>query len=122
MYTEETASPGFWKSEIVGVMGTVLIGAPFVLPSGTAIVYTNWLVGLVAANAAIAMSGNQKWERPVAGAAAIWLFMSGFVSSLVSGPWMRAHELTVGAVLLLSAIAAYLHLRRDVRQSRPLTM
>ena len=122
MYTEETASPGLWKSEIVALMGVVLIAAGFVVPPGDGIVYTNWLVGFVAANAAIAFSGNRKWERPVAGAAAIWLFISGFVPSLISGPWMRAHEIGIGVVLLVTAIAAHIHLRDDIRHARTLTM
>lgn len=122
MYTEETASPGLWKSAIVGLMGVALIGAGMIVPAGTDVVYTNWLIGFIAANAAIAMAGNRKWERPVAGAAAIWLFMSGFVPSLVSGPWMRTHEIVVGVVLVVSAIAANVHLRDDIRHARPLTM
>ena len=122
MYTEETASPGLWKSAIVGLMGVALIGAGMEVPAGTDVVYANWLIGFIAANAAIAMAGNRKWERPVAGAAAIWLFMSGFVPSLVSGPWMRTHEIAVGVVLLVSAIAANVHLRDDIRHARPLTM
>ena len=122
MYTEETASPGLWKSAIVGLMGIALIGAGMIVPAGTDVVYTNWLIGFIAANAAIAMAGNRKWERPVAGAAAIWLFMSGFVPSLVSGPWMRTHEIAVGIVLIVSAIAANVHLRDDIRHARPLTM
>ena len=122
MYTEETASPGLWKSEIVGLLGIALIGAAFVVPPGDSIVYTNWLIGLIAANAAIAMAGNRKWERPLAGAAAIWLFMSGFVPSLVNGPWTRIHELAIGVVLVVAALSAHLHLRDDVRHARPLTM
>jgi hypothetical protein len=122
MYTEETASPGLWKSEILALMGIVLIGAAFVVEPGTPVVYLNWLIGFIAANAAIAFSGNERWERLVAGAAAIWLFISGFVPSLLNGPWMRTHEIAIGTVLLLSAIVAHIHLRDDIRHSRPLTM
>ena len=122
MYTEETASPGLWKSEIVALMGIALIAAGFVVPPGTAVVYVNWLIGLIAANTAIAFAGNRKWERPLAGGAAIWLFMSGFVPSLLSGPWMRTHEIAIGVVLLASAASAYFHLRDDIRHARPLTM
>ena len=122
MYSEETASPGLWKSEIVALMGVALIAAAFVVPPGTPLVYVNWLVGLIAANAAIALAGNRKWERPLAGAAAIWLFMSGFVPSLLSGPWARMHEVGIGVVFLIAAISAHLHLRDDIRHARPLTM
>jgi hypothetical protein len=122
MYSEETASPGLWKSEIVALMGVALIAAPFVVPHGTPLVYVNWLVGLVAGNAAIAFAGNRKWERPLAAGAAIWLFMSGFVPSLLSGPWARVHEVGIGVVLVVAAIAAHLHLRSDIRHATPLTM
>ena len=122
MYSEETASPGLWKSEIVALMGVALIGAAFVLPHGTPLVYTNWLIGLISANAAIALAGNRKWERPLAAAAAIWLFMSGFVPSLLDGPWARVHEVAIGVIFLIAAISAHLHLRDDIRQARPLTM
>lgn len=122
MYTEETASPGLWKSEIVALMGLALIATGLLAPRGTDIVYANWLIGLVAANTAIAFSGNRKWERPVAGAAAIWLFISGFAPSLLNGPYMRPHEVAIGVILLISAFSAFRHLRDDVRHARPLTM
>lgn len=122
MYTEETASPGLWKSEIVALMGVALIATGFLMPPGTDVVYTNWLIGLIAANTAIAFAGNRKWERPLAGAAAIWLFMSGFVPSLLNGPWMRTHEIAIGVVLIVAALSAHLHLRDDIRHARPLTM
>lgn len=122
MYSEETASPGLWKSEIVALMGVALIAAAFVVPHGTPLVYVNWLIGLVAGNASISMAGNRKWERPVAAAAAIWLFMSGFVPSLLTGPWVRVHEVGIGVVLVAAAISAHLHLRDDIRHARPLTM
>ena len=122
MYTEETASPGLWKSEILALMGVALIGAAFVVPPGTQLVYTNWLIGFIAANAAIAFAGNRKWERPLAGAAAIWLFISGFVPSLLNGPWARMHEIGIGVVFLIAAVSAHVHLRDDIRHARPLTM
>jgi hypothetical protein len=122
MYTEETASPGLWKSEIVALVGVAVIAAAFVVPQGTSLVYTNWLLGLIAANIGIAMAGNRKWERPLAGAAGIWLFMSGFVPSLLTGPWARVHEVGIGVVLVVAAISAHLHLRDDIRHARPLTM
>jgi len=122
MYTEETASPGLWKSEIVALMGVALIATGMLVAPGTDVVYANWLIGLVAANTAIAFAGNRKWERPLAGAAAIWLFMSGFVPSLLNGPWMRTHEIAIGVVLIVAALSAHLHLRDDIRHARPLTM
>lgn len=122
MYTEETASPGLWKSEIVALIGVALVGAAFLLPPGVNPVYVNWLFGAIASNTSIAMAGNRKWERPVAAAAGIWLFMSGFVPSVLSGPNLMMNYLGVGAVLLISAISAHVHLRDDIRHARPLTM
>jgi hypothetical protein len=122
MYTEETAGPGYWKSEIVGLAGLWLIVAAFLVPSGATAAYNNWLVGFVATNAALAMSGNRRWERPLATGAAIWLFMSGFVPSVLTGQALRINELAVGLVLVAAAVSANLHLRDDVRHARPLTM
>ena len=122
MYTEETASPGLWKSEIVGLLGMWLIAAAFLVPPGPIAVYNNWLVGLIAANVAIGFAGNRRWERPLAGAAAIWLFISGFVPPVLSGQPFLVNELAVGVVLVASAISAHLHLRDDIRHARPLTM
>jgi hypothetical protein len=116
------ASPGLWKSEIVALVGLALIAAAFVVPSGKETVYVNWLMGFVGANAALAMSGNRKWERPLAAGAAIWLFMSGFVPSVLAGEPRLVNELAIGIVLVVSALAAHLHLRDDIRHARPLTM
>jgi hypothetical protein len=121
MYTEETASPGFWKSEIVGLLGIVLIAVAFVVPPEYA-VYNNWLIGGIATLTALAMSGNRMWERPLATGAAIWLFISGFVPSVLSGTPLRMNELAVGLCLVVAAISAYVHLRDDVRHNRPLAM
>jgi hypothetical protein len=121
MYTEDTAGPGFWKSALVGTLGVWLIAAAFIVPS-SAIVYNNWLVGFVATIAGIAMSGNRRWERPLAAGLAIWLFMSGFVPSVQAGQALQVNELVVGVGLLAAAISANLHLRDDVRHNRPLAM
>jgi hypothetical protein len=122
MYTEETASPGFWKSEILALAGIWLVAAAFIVSPGAQAAYNNWLVGAIAANAAIALSGNRKWERPLAVAAAIWLFVSAFVPSVRQGSWWMPNEIAVGMVLIVAAISAHWHLRDDVRHARLLTM
>ena len=122
MYSEETAPSGFWKSEILALMGVILVAAAFVPPPETPAVYLNWLVGLIAANTAIALSGNRRWERPLAAAAAIWLFISGFVPSVLQGRALFINYLAIGLVLLAAAISAFFHLRDDVRHDRPLRM
>jgi hypothetical protein len=119
---EDTLGPGLWKSVVVGFAGLWLLAAAFILPPGRAAVYNNWLIGLVATNIALSMSGNRQWERPLATGVAIWLFMSGFVPSVLSGQPFRVNELAVGLVLVLAAISAHLHLRDDVRHARPLAM
>jgi hypothetical protein len=121
-WNEDVASPGLWKSEIMGLVGLALIGATFVVPGGKETVYMYWLMGFIATNCALAMSGNRKWERPVAGAAAIWLFMSGFVGTVLTGEARMINALGVGIVLVVSALAANVHLRDDVRHARPLAM
>ena len=122
MYTEETASPGLWKSELVGIIGVWLCASPFIVPAGAAIFGHNFFVGLIASNTAIMMAGNRKWERPLASAAAIWLVMSSFVPSVLVGPSLVANQIAVGVVLIVTAIAAHVHLRDDIRHARPLTM
>jgi F0F1-type ATP synthase membrane subunit a len=122
MYTEDTAGPGLWKSAIVGLAGVWLIAAAFVVPPGIAAVYNNWAVGFVATIAAISMSGNRRWERPIATALTIWLFISGFVPSVLSGRPLFINELGVGLVLVAAAVSANMHLRDDVRHGRRLAM
>ena len=122
MYTEDTAGPGFWKSELIGLIGIGLIAGAFIVPPGPRHVYVNWLFGLIAGNTALGMSGNRRWERPVAAGAAIWLFISGFVPSVLTGQAWFINELSVGVVLVLTAVSAHIHLRDDVRHARPLTM
>jgi len=121
-WNEDVASPGLWKSEVVALVGLALIAAAFVVPAGRETVYVYWLMGFVATNCAIALSGNRKWERPVASAAAIWLFMSGFVQSVWSGEPRLINLIAIGVALVVSALAANIHLRDDVRHGRPLTM
>lgn len=122
MLTEETAPPGLWKSAIVGLLGIWVMASAFIVPPGTMLVYNNWFAGLIAGNVAVMMAGNRKWERPVAASAAIWLFMSGFVPSVVGGPGAFINQLAVGVALMLAAISANIHLRDDIRHARPLTM
>jgi hypothetical protein len=103
-----------WKPLTVGVLGLWLFAAPFIVPSAS-VVYNNWLVGLIATNVAIAMSVRRRWERPVAAAAAIWLFVSGFVPSLLQGRALVINDLIVAAVLVVAAMAAGKHLLEDMR-------
>lgn len=122
VYTEETASPGLWKSEIVGVMALLLIAAAFFLPASVPAVYINWFIGLPATLAAIAEEGNRIWERPLGVAAGGWLFISGFVPSMLGGTNLMINYLAVGFILLLTAISAQWHLRDDIAHERPITM
>ena len=122
MYTEETASPAFWNSEILALAGVWLIAAAFIVPPGEQAALHNWLVGAITANIAIGMTGNRKWERPLAAGAAIWLFISGFVASVRDGSAWATNEIAVGVILIVAAISAYWRLRDDVRHARPLTM
>lgn len=121
MYTEETASPGLWKSELVAVLGLLICASPFVVPREF-MPQHNWLVGLVAGNVALMMAGNRKWERPLATAAGIWLVISGFVPSVLVGSALLANQIGVGLTLVIASISANIHLRDDIRHARPLTM
>ena len=112
---------GLWKSEVVLLTGVWLIAAAFIVPPSSA-VYNNWLLGFVASVAALMFSGNRKWERPVAATAAIWLFISGFVPSVLQGgPWVR-NELIIAAAMVIAGISAQIHLRDDLREHQPLAM
>ena len=121
-YTEDNYGPGLWKSVLVGLAGVWLLAAAFLVPPGTTAVYNNWAIGAVATVVALMMSGNRRWERPLATGAAIWLFMSGFVPSVLAGRALRVNELVVGVVLVVAAISANRHLRDDIRHARPLAM
>ena len=122
MYSEETAGPGYWKSALVGLSGLWLIAAAFIVPPGPPAVYNYWIVGAIASWSALMMSGNRRWERPVATGFALWLFISGFVPSVWSGRALRMNDLIVAAAFIVTAIAAHRHLREDVREHRPLAM
>jgi hypothetical protein len=122
MYTEETAGPGLWKSALVGLAGLWLLAAAFIVPPGPSAVYNYWLVGAIATIAALMMSGNRRWERPLATGFAIWLFISGFVPTVWSGRALRMNELVVAVMLIVAAVSAHWHLRDDVRQGRALRM
>lgn len=100
----------------------MICASAFVVPAGEAMFAHNFFVGLMAGNAAIMMAGNRKWERPLASAAAIWLVISSFVPSVLTGTALVANQLTVGITLIVCAISAFVHLRDDIRHARPLTM
>jgi hypothetical protein len=118
---EAFLAAGEWKPIVVGLTGVALLVASVVTPRHDA-VYLNWLVGLIATNVAVLMSGNRVWERPVAAGAALWLFMSGFVQSLYqSSAWMRS-DLVVAALLIIAAVSALIHLRQDLRAHRPMAL
>ena len=121
-WNEDVASPGLWKSEVLVLVGIALIAAAFVVPGGQQTVYVNWLMGFIATNCALVLSGNRRWEKPLAAAAAIWLFISGFVPSVLSGEPRLVNESAIGVVLVLAALAANVHLRDDIRHARPLSM
>jgi uncharacterized membrane protein len=103
-----------WKPALIGLLGVWLIFAPFVLPGSTANVYNNWLVGLIVTNVAIAMSIHRLWERAIPTAAGVWLFICGFVPSLLSGQAVVTNDLTVAALLIVAAIAGGIHLRQEL--------
>ena len=108
-----------WKSTIVGLVGVWLLAAPFVVPSSVDNVYNNWLMGAIVTNAALMMASNRKWERPVAAGAGIWLFMSGFVPSLLRGGSLVRNDVAIAAILILAALSARTHLREDYELGRP---
>ena len=103
-----------WKNALIGVLGIWLIFAPFVLASTTSNVYNHWLIGLIVTNLAIVMTGHRVWERPLATAAGVWLFICGFVPSLLSGRAVVTNDIIVAVVLIAAAIAAAIHLREEL--------
>jgi SPW repeat len=103
-----------WKSALIGITGLWLLAAPFVLPDSTSQVYNNWLVGLIVTIAALVMSSQRVWERPIATAAGVWLFICGFVPSLLRGTALVDNDIVVGAVLIIAALSARSHLRQEL--------
>ena len=103
-----------WKPALIGLLGLWLIFAPFVLDSSTSNVYNNWLIGLIVTNVAIVMSSQRLWERPLATAAGVWLFICGFVPSLLSGQAVVTNDIAIAVVLIVAAIAAGIHLREEL--------
>lgn len=118
---EQFWAAGQWKPVIVGLMGLATLAAVVAVPRSDA-VYINWLIGVIAGNVAVSMAGNRIWERLVAATAGIWLFMSGFVQSLYqSSAWQRS-DLIVGVALVIAALSAFVHLRHDLRDHRPIVL
>ena len=105
-----------WKPELIGLLGLWLVVAPFVLPSSISNVYNNWLIGLVVTNVAINMSSLRLWERPLATAAGVWLFICGFVPSMLVGRAVVINSITVGVVLIVSSTLALVHLREELAE------
>ena len=105
-----------WKSVTVGLLGIWLLLAPFVLTSSTAHVYSYWSVGLIVTDVALAMSSRRLWERPLASALGMWLFICGFVPAMLAGRALMINSITVGVVLIVSAILAQIHLREEVAE------
>src|SRR5947207_15795116 len=105
-----------WKSATIGLLAIWLLAAPFVLRSSTSNLYNDWLVGAIVTIAAIVMSDRRVWERPIAAGAGIWLFISGFVPSVLRGRAAIETDVTIALVLIVAAISAGIHLREEVRE------
>ena len=105
-----------WKSVTIGLLGLWLILAPFVLTSSTSHVYSYWFVGLIVTDVALAMSSQRLWERPLATALGMWLFICGFVPSMLVGRAVVINGIAVGVVLIVSATLAQIHLREEVAE------
>jgi hypothetical protein len=105
-----------WKSATIGTLGLWMLAAPFVLTSGTAHVYNNWLIGLIVTNVALVMSSHRLWELPIATAAGVWLFISGFVPSMLQGRAAVENDLALGVVLIACAISSRIHLREELAE------
>jgi len=105
-----------WKSATIFILAVWLFAAPFVLGSSTSNLYNNWLVGAIVTIAAIVMSDRRLWERPIAATAGIWLFICGFVPSMLRGRPAIENDLAIAAVLIVAAISAGIHLREEVRE------
>ena len=108
-----------WKSSLIALSGLWLLAAPFVFPSSVENVYNNWLIGAIVTNTALMMSSNRKWERPVATAAGIWLFLSGFMPSLLTGGTLMRNDVAIAAVLIITGLSARTHLQEDYEMGRP---
>jgi len=104
-----------WKPLTIAVLGIWLLAAPFVIPSRELNIYNNWLIGVIVVNAALVMSVRRTWEKPVAAAAAIWLFMSGFVPSVLAGRSLILNDIGMALLMLIAAISAGVHLGQDLR-------
>jgi hypothetical protein len=105
-----------WKSAVVGLAGVWMLVSAFVVPPGNAQVYNNWLVGLIVTNVALSMSSQRLWERPLATAAGVWLFICGFVPSMLQGRAALENALAMGALLVVCAICARIHLREEIAE------
>ena len=103
-----------WKPAMIGLLGIWMIFAPFVLDSSTSNAYNDWLIGLIVTNVAIMMSSRRLWERPLATAAGVWLFICGFVPSLLGGRAVVTNDITIALVLIAAAIPAAIHLREEL--------
>jgi hypothetical protein len=112
----EEKGRAMWKPALIGLLGLWLIVAPFVLPTSTSNVFNNWLIGLIVANVAIMMSSQRLWERPLATAAGVWLFICGFVPSLLSGRAVVTNDVLIAVALIVASIAAAIHLREELAE------
>ena len=105
-----------WKSATIGILAIWLLVAPFVLSTSESNLYNSWLVGAIVTIAAIVMSDGRLWERPLAAAAGIWLFICGFVPSMLQGRNATVNDVALAVVLIAAAVSAGRHLREDVRE------
>lgn len=91
---------------IVGILGlwTALSAFLGFAPMGFA--WSNWIVGVIAAIAALSMVGRKPVQGWLAGLVAVWLFISGFIPGLRMSPGYWWNDLLVGAAFIVLGFSA----------------
>jgi hypothetical protein len=95
-----------WNGWIVGIAGVWAFAAPFVGLPAMGYRWSDWIVGVVAAVFAFAMTRERPSEGWIAGITGVWMFIAAFIPRLLMAPGVWWNSLIVGAILAILGFAA----------------
>jgi len=90
----------------IALSGIWLIAAPFVRLGVSGNAWNDWIFGAIIAIAGYSMTPRRAWQGWLCGLGGSWLFIAGFLPSLLAGPGLWWNDILLGAGALIIGLTA----------------